>query len=205
MSLIDKHLHRKREKINQNNKDRLNNTDFSVIASNCTGGFILHDLGLQFRSPFVNLYMEPSDFIKYLKKIDYYNSCEFKFEDRSDRPYPVGILDDLKVYFVHYKNSEEAETTWKKRLKRLNNKKLFIILTERDGCTYKDLEEFDKLPYENKVVFTHKKYPEIKSAYYIKGFEDNGEVGDLFRYKDKWSGKKFYDEFDYVQWFNQGK
>ena len=53
MSLIDKYLYKKREKINQQNRRRLRNTNFSLIASNCTGGFILHDLKLQFRSPFV--------------------------------------------------------------------------------------------------------------------------------------------------------
>ena len=202
MSLIDKYLYKKREKINQQNRRRLRNTNFSLIASNCTGGFILHDLKLQFRSPFVNLYMEPFDFIKYLEKMDYYNLCEFTFQSNLGYPYPVGMLDDLTVYFVHYKNEEEANNSWKRRLKRTNKDNLFIILTERDGCTYEDLKRFDKLSYQNKIVFTHKKYPEIKSSYYIRGFEKEEQVGDLFRYKNKWSGKKFYDDFDYIKWFN---
>lgn len=42
---------------------RLKNKEFSLIANNCNGGFILHDLGLQFRSPFVNLYINPNDYI----------------------------------------------------------------------------------------------------------------------------------------------
>ena len=116
MSLIDKYLYKKREKINQQNRRRLRNTNFSLIASNCTGGFILHDLKLQFRSPFVNLYMEPFDFIKYLEKMDYYNLCEFTFQSNLGYPYPVGMLDDLTVYFVHYKNEEEANNSWKRRL-----------------------------------------------------------------------------------------
>ena len=51
--------------INQKNRQRLFNHNMSVIASNCAGAFILHDLGQKFNSPFVNLYLEPADFIKY--------------------------------------------------------------------------------------------------------------------------------------------
>ena len=55
---------------------------------------------------------------------------------------------------------------------------------------------------QTKVVFTHKPYPELKSAFYIKGFENEGEVGDLFTFSG-WNGEKYYDQFDYVSWFNQ--
>ena len=44
------------------NRIRLKNTDVTLIASNCNGCCILHDLGLKFNSPFVNLWVEPSDF-----------------------------------------------------------------------------------------------------------------------------------------------
>ena len=47
-----------------------------------------------------------------------------------------------------------------------------------------------------------KTYPELKSAFYIKGFENEGEVGDLFTFSG-WNGEKYYDQFDYVSWFNQ--
>ena len=59
------------------------------------------------------------------------------------------------------------------------------MMTDKDGgkgAKYEDLQAFDNLPYPNKVVFTHKPYPELKSAFYIKGFENEGEVGDLFTF-----------------------
>ncbi|MBF1223158.1 MAG: DUF1919 domain-containing protein, partial [Haemophilus influenzae] len=43
---------------------------------------------------------------------------------------------------------------------------------------------------------------EFKSAFYIKGFENENEVGDLFTFSG-WNGEKYYDQFDYVSWFNQ--
>ena len=75
---------------------------------------------------------------------------------------------------------------------------MYIMFTDRDGCTYKDLEIFDMLPFKNKVVFTKQEYPEIKSAFYIKGFEDQPSVGICNSYKSKYSLFRYLDSFDYV-------
>lgn len=75
-----------------------------------------------------------------------------------------------------------------------------MIFSEQDGCTYEDLKIFDDLPYNNKVVFTHKPYADIKSAYYIEGFEGSGELGNIIAW-DKEIGNKIYDRFDFVDWF----
>lgn len=68
-----------RKKINLKNRERLLNTEFSLIASNCNGAVICNDLNLKFNSPFVNLWMYPSDFIKYLSNIEYYMTCDLRF------------------------------------------------------------------------------------------------------------------------------
>ena len=78
-------------------------------------------------------------------------------------------------------------------------------MTDKDGTvgvTYEDLVAFDNLPFKNKVVFTNKPYPGLASAFYIKGFEQETQVGDLFDFSG-WNGAKYYDQFDYVAWFNQ--
>ena len=66
----------------------------------------------------------------------------------------------------------------------------FILFTDRDGCTEQDIIEFDNLPYENKVVFVNKPHPDIKSAVYIRGFENEECVGPCMAYKSKLSYKK---------------
>ncbi|MDU8925556.1 DUF1919 domain-containing protein [Pasteurellaceae bacterium LIM206] len=197
---VNKYL---RRFINARYRQRLRNHSMSVIASNCNGALILHDLGEQFRSPFVNLYLEPQDFIRYLQHFNDYRHAELSFEP-SDKPYPVAKLADIRIHFMHYHSAQEAKTKWIERSARLNPDNLFIMMTDRDGCTYDDLLAFDKLPYKNKVVFTHKDYPEIHSAFYIKGFEQQKQVGDLFEFMG-YSGKKYFDQFDYVSWFNGGK
>ena len=184
------------------NRIKLKNKNFTLIASNCNGCFICHDLNVRFNSPFVNLYLDARDFIKYLKNMEHYNNCELSFINKENIDYPVGMLDDIKLYFVHYESEEQARSKWIERSKRINLENLFILMADRDGCTKDDLIEFDNLPYKNKIVFTHVPYDDIKSAVYIKGFEKDNEVGMCFKFKNRFTGKKYYDDFDYVSWFN---
>lgn len=194
-----------RKEVNLKNIGRLINKDFSLIASNCNGAFILHDLGLRFNSPTVNLFLYPADFIKYVKKLKYYSSLKLEFVNEPNITYPVGRLDDIKIYFMHYKSEEEARLKWEERTKRLNYDNIFIMMTDRDGCTEKDLQEFDNLEYENKVIFTHIEHKDIKSSFYIKGFESEEQIGHIFEFKNEDTGEKYYDDFDYVTWFNNVK
>ena len=78
-----------RQAIDRRNRKRIRNTDVSIIASNCNGGIISHDLGLQFRSPFVNLWIEPGDFVKLLSNLEEYLQCDLVFITAGDIPYPV--------------------------------------------------------------------------------------------------------------------
>ena len=176
---------------------------FSVFSSNCVGCLMLHDLGVAFNSPFVNLFVEAKDYIKYLKNPQGYNQMDF-VETPSVYNYPVGLLGDLTFHFVHYKTFEEAVSAFKRRAARISYENLFVIFSERDGCTYEDLKEFDALPYKNKVVFTHTSYKEILSSYYIEGFEDNGFLGNIIIWDQK-LGSKIYDKFDFVTWFLTNK
>lgn len=190
--------------INERNRKALHKHDFSVFASNCNGACICHDLGLAFNSPFVNLWMTPSDFITFLSAPQKYLSLPLVFQSKKRVTYPVAMIGDLKIWFEHYSSDEEAETAWNRRRKRILWDNLFIMMTDRDGCTYEDLQRFDALPYEHKVVFTHVPHPEIQSAFYISGFEQELCVGVCSEFINSHTGRKWYDAFDYVKWFNEG-
>lgn len=183
---------------------RLINKDFSLIASNCNGMFILKDLNLDYKSPFVNLWMHPKDFIKFLNNIDYYSNLNLTFITEKGINYPVGVLEDIKIYFLHYNSEEEAYSKWTRRIKRINKKNMFILMTDRDGCTEEDLLDFENLPFDNKKVLVHIKHPEISSSVYIPGFEDQDSVGMCYEYKNAFSIKRIYETFDYIKWFNNG-
>ena len=191
-----------RKYVNSRNQQQLKNRSFSVIASNCIGACICHDLKLKFNSPFVNLWLKPKDFIKYAANIAFYSACDLTFCEEPNITYPVGLLHDIRIYFQHYGTKDEARNKWNERTKRIDLNNLFVLMTDRDGCTYQDLLDFDNLKYRNKVVFTHKQYPEIKSSLYIKGYEDQVSVGMCIGYVNCFSGRKVYDALPYVSWFN---
>ncbi len=191
-----------RQEYNAKNIERLKNKDYSIIASNCTGAFISHDLGLRFNAPTVNLFLYPDDFIKYVKNLEHYMKSKLTFIKEEGILYPIGLLDDIKIYFMHYKDEAEATQKWNDRTKRINLDNLFVMMSDRDGCTLENIKEFDELPLKHKVIFTNKEYPQFKSAFYIKGFEDLGHIGDVYLFKNENSAEKYYDDFDYVSWFN---
>ena len=190
--------------INKRKRKQLKNRDFSLIASNCNGAFILHDLGLQFRSPFVNLWMKPKDFIKLLGDLKRYMEFPLAFTKEDGIQYPVGLLDDVKIYFQHYDSEDEALQKWNERKSRINYDNLFVLFKENGRCTKEVLEAFDNLNYQNKIVFTHQPYPDIKSSFYIRGFENDGKVGECYLFMPDKPYMKYYDQFDYVKWFNSG-
>ena len=88
------------------------------------------------------------------------------------------------------------------RKERINWDNLLLIGSERDGCSYETLERFDRLPYENKVILTRVRYPEISSAYCIEGFEAKEELGMVLNYKKQFFRRRYLDDFDYVAFIN---
>ena len=120
-------------------------------------------------------------------------------------------LDDIYLYGLHYADFEQMKNKWNLRKKRINFDNIYIIFSERDNCTYNDLVRFDKLKYSKKIVFTHKKYENISSSYYIKNTDINdsesaiNKIEPLSNYKSKLSPFKYIDDFDYVSWINERK
>jgi len=162
-------------------------------------------MGCIFNTPTVNLYFKPEDFLKFLKEPIQYLNSEVTEVFEEGISYPIGQLMDIKIYFMHYKSFAEAKDKWEERSKRIDLSDIFVMMTDRDGCTYEQLKKFDNLPYEKKVVYTCKPYPEIKSSYYIPGFEEQGEVGILSDWKPQFWRRRWLDDYDYVSVMNGNK
>lgn len=198
MSFLNSWLRKLR---NRQFRKRLKNDRFSILASNCNGTMITHDLGQQFRSPLVNLWITSEEFVRFLEKPRAYLEQELVFVE-SHYSYPVATLGDITLYFQHYESPEQVREIWNRRKSRINWDNLFVMMTDRDGCDDALLHRFDALPYENKVVFTHVPRPDIASAVYIPGFENQDSVGVCSEFVDRWRGKRYYDSFDFVSWLN---
>ena len=167
------------------------------------GGVILHELGLRFDTPTVNLWFESEDYIKFLENMSDYLQYEL-VEIQTDYSYPVGLLKDIKIYFQHYANFQEAKAKWEERIKRIHWDNLYIMMVQREGCDDNMVARFNNLPYKHKVIFTAKSYPDCQSAFCIPDSkEETGEVMDLCRYKSRFTGRRWLDEYDYVGFLNE--
>lgn len=182
---------------------RLKNKTMTVLSSNCNGAYMLHDLGCPFNSPTVNLYFLPEHFLKFVSNPQKYLYAEMKEIVLPDVDYPVGQIEDILLYLMHYASFDEAKSAWERRAARVNLDNAFLVMTDKNDCTYEQIKQFDELPYEHKVIFTHKEYPEFSSAYYIPGFEEEGEVGILSDWKPQLIRRRWLDDFDYVSFFNK--
>lgn len=170
----------------------------TIFSCNCTGGVMYHELEWKFLSPTVNLYMSCEDFIKFCENFEYYFSIELEpYEGEIVREYPICTLGDLTLYMVHYRSFEEARDKWNERKKRVNKYNIRIIATDRDGCTEDLKDRFEKLPYK-KVLFTHLPDKMHESCFCIKGYENDVQVGTVVEAEGKISGKRYYDQFDWV-------
>ena len=126
------------------------NHSFSLITNDCVGGVISHDLGEQFRSPTVNLWIPNAHFLEFAQNLKYYLSCEIRETPDEDKPYPVGTIipkDDqhipIQVNFMHYRSFDEGYAKWKERSARVDYDRLYFIWHYYGDVSPERLKAFD--------------------------------------------------------------
>lgn len=181
---------------------RLKNRNPSIIASNCIGTLMYYDMKMRFLSPTINLSFDMNEYVRFLENLKEYLEEPIIqiYDERFD--YPCGMLGDVEIRFNHYTSFDEAVTKWDERKKRIDFNNLFVIGIDGDNCTYESLQRFDSLPYENKVIFTHKPYPEFFSSFYLSGFEKESGIGRATDFKNQCFVRRYMDDFDYVSFLN---
>lgn len=190
--------------INSKYRSRLINKEFSIISCDCLGGVLCKDLKVRMDSPTRNLYFNASDFVKFCKHLDDYLELSLTPYDDPDSPFITAKLGDVELFLVHYKSFEQAYSKWEERKQRVHRDNLFFYMNDRNLCNEQDIKAFNELSYENKVIFTHKAYPDIECAYHLQGSENDSYVKDVTSFIHQWWIKRYYDQFDFVSWLNNG-
>ena len=162
---------------------QLRNKNFTIISNNCWGGFIYQKYGLEYQTPTIGLFFLGDDYVKFCSKLDEYLSKPIEFvpwessrlypELKEVKPYPIGKLGDIEVYFMHYHSEKEALEKWERRKTRINRERLLFKLSQRECCSKEDVEKFMALPYKNKVCFA---YDDVPGTIYVP--ELRGLSGD---------------------------
>lgn len=183
------------------NYKKLTNRDVSIISNNCWGGVFYNLHKAKFNSPTIDLFFMAEDYIKFVKNLKYYMSLQMKFVSLQDSKhhkhlenrkygftFPIGVLDDIEIMFMHYKTEKEVVESWERRKKRINYDNIIFKFNDQNLCEDKHLLEFDKLPLENKIIFTVRRHLLLENAIYLK---DNFKLN--------------YVEFDYEPLVKKGE
>ncbi len=132
----------------------LRNSNLTIFAKNCFGGYVYHQMGLPFRTPFINMFEETNGFLRFLKSPHQYLQEPLKFKKWSQQngdDYPVFMLGDLEIHMNHYHDIEEAEIKFAARKDRINWSNFLVeaLLQDRE-----QIKTFLGLPYIKKVCFS---------------------------------------------------
>ena len=166
-------------------KKQLKSTDFTIISNNCWGGMIYESYNLKKKSPTVGMFFMAKDYVEFLSDLKGYISSELIFikpeesrwkdmpqlaEDERFGHYPVGVLSNgkntIELFFLHYHSEQEAREKWQRRIKRINWDRMLVKFNDQNGCTEKEVDDFMKLSFKNKLFFTCKHWPNEKEGWY---------------------------------------
>ncbi|MGN1298841.1 MAG: DUF1919 domain-containing protein [Candidatus Scatovivens sp.] len=182
------------DKIIEKQKSIFVRKDISLISQNCIGGIIYHDMNMKFLSPTINLYFDSKDFIKFVNNIDYYLSKDMIFLNTQ---IVTGIIEDIKIYFLHYSTKEEAIEKWNERKKRIINNKIFIIQTDRDGFDEEDFENFKNIKYPKALITRNKDWEKYDFVIYLDKYKNEKTIPDTI------PKREFYKNDKIIKLINQ--
>lgn len=169
-------------------KRSIKNRGFTIISNNCWAGRVYQYLDMPYLSPTAGLYFFAPDYIKFVSDLKRYLDTPLRFikpeeskyfevlKSRNQLDKPIGILDDVEIVFLHYKSQEEALEKWNRRKDRVNFDKIILKFSRMDLCTDKEMQEFDNLPYQNKVLINNQLPLKYKCEVYWKGAGDEQSV-----------------------------
>ena len=169
--------------------------NFTIISQNCIGGVFYHDLGMQFLSPTVNLFIKACDFSRFVLNLRTY--LDMELEMHWLEKYPIGILGDITIYFQHYSSCSEAKAVWEKRVARINWDKILVLSTDHEGFNKETYQIWKQIPYP-KVLFTaQEEFKDDEAVVYFPEYKSAGCVPDLI------PKREFYKDNILIQVTNQ--
>lgn len=165
---------------------KIKDLHFTIISNNCWAGHVYRYFSVNYMSPTIGLYFFSDDYIRFCKDLKKYIEADLTFIDRKDSKHyedhlkrnttcPIGKINDVEIVFLHYKTEAEAYEKWNRRKQRINWNHIVVKFSQQNKCTIKDLQEFDRLPYKSKFVFTTKDYC-LSSQVIWGGYTNQNEI-----------------------------
>ncbi|WP_418263501.1 DUF1919 domain-containing protein [Flavobacterium faecale] len=152
------------------------NTDFCIISNDCWGAEIYIERKIAYNTPFVGLFIPPSHFVKMANNLQAYLATELvfvketAFQDYKElykkEQYPIALLGDVEIHFLHYTDETQARSKWNRRLNRMpkDTSTWFIKGCDREVSDWNQLQaSWNSIPF-NKIFFSAKKRKKLAHA-----------------------------------------
>lgn len=165
----------KRDRLLRKVKNEARFDEISVISQNCIGGVFYHDMGKRFLSPTVNLFFMEPDFVRFANDLQKYMSLEMQMCWGEE--YPIGLLGDVRVYFMHYSSCTEAKETWERRKQRIRWDRILVLASDMEGFDEACYRQWEKISYP-KVLFSNKNWGGPGCVFYPE-YQGRASVPDL--------------------------
>ena len=192
----------------QRARERIKNENFSIITSNCCGGWIYHMLGMRFDSPTINIWIDKKQFCRFASNLEYYLSQELRFYEKQGRKCPCAYLGDnehdpVSIDFVHYNTKEEAKDKWEQRKQRIHWDNLYIITCDGNNAESDDFALLNHVHCKRKIIFTSRPHPEIEDSFILYTMKKHMTAAAMQIVRHPLTGLRSWErEFDYVAWLN---
>ncbi len=187
-------------------RKRLKNQNCTIISRDCFATFVYHNLGLQYKTPTINLFFSKEDFIVFVSNLKEFLSVELEEVCDSDKTFPVGRLSyedkSIKVFFMHYKTFEEAKAKWNERKNRVDFSNIYIVSVINKDLTEKDVKDFEALPFKNKLLISNKNEFNSKIVVTHKIFNKKNYCGEFLKFKPPFFCKRYMDDINYIEFLN---
>ena len=197
-------------------RNSITNKDFTLIARDCVGGILYHQLGLKFLSPTINLFFIPEEFNYFCLNLKEYINGELVELKKDSAPYPVGLIypkknssisRPVRVDFMHYETFTQAADKWNERKQRINWDNIYVLSTfcyepEVKTLTPKLIEDWNKINLK-KAMLVDQKYG-FENEFVIKKPEKCQEFAWLLYISEETSTwERTFNEFDFINFLNK--
>lgn len=158
----------------------------TILSDDCWGGYIYHELYLQFSSPCINISWSKEDFIRFAQNPLWYLNFDLVMEIEGSvrgNQCPIGSLGEgnekICMEFVHSTCFADAKSLWDKRKERVNKERIFVKCGIPANSSNKKylLEEYKKIPF-SKVCFYSGEDANAEDIVYLKRFEQYVHQGE---------------------------
>lgn len=180
---------------------RLRDEEFCIIANNCVGSRIYQILKIRYNTPCVGLFIKPDCFVKLAIDFDDYIHTPLRFTKQSKYPgyplpntnYPVGLLNDIEIHFLHYATEEKAATKWNERIKRIDKNNLYYSMVADQTTSPDTITRFLQKAATPRVCFHNNSKINLPDSIYIPPVD--GIMGNLYS-----KYERFVGHFDFADW-----